>query len=310
VEPKALEKVNTTTAVQKAASEAELLAAGQKFFCESLGVSDPEVATVLVNQVKQLQAVMSLGDGVGGLSIALGMMFEMKPENLAQGLLAVQMSGVHLAALLHLKRAGLVAQGNLNSKTPEANMLTAMRLMSLFNEQLEAMAKLKGKTRQQKVIVEHVHVHHGGQAIVGTVTAAGRTGGAKQEGVAMKRRITPQAKRRGWLKNGNPTGDFSKAPRCGAKTRRGSPCRCPAMKNGRCRLHGGLSTGPKTAEGIERIRRAVTKHGRYTAAAKAERRRFRQFVKHARKTIRELAAAQHEVFQRLAQHETKRHSSR
>jgi hypothetical protein len=182
VEPKALEKVNTTTAVQKAASEAELLAAGQKFFCESLGVSDPEVATVLVNQVKQLQALMSLGDGVGGLSIALGMMFEMKPENLAQSLLAVQMSGVHNAVLLHLKRAALVAKANLNSKTPDTNMLMAMRLMSLFNEQLEAMAKLKGKTGQQKVVVEHVHVHHGGQAIVGTVTAAGRTGGAKQEG--------------------------------------------------------------------------------------------------------------------------------
>jgi hypothetical protein len=30
------------------------------------------------------------------------------------------------------------------------------------------------------------------------------------------------------------------------------------MKNGRCRLHGGLSTGAKTAEGIERIRRANT----------------------------------------------------
>jgi hypothetical protein len=56
-ESKALEKVNTTTAVQKAASEAELLAAGQKFFCESLGVSDPEVATVLVNQVKQRKRI-------------------------------------------------------------------------------------------------------------------------------------------------------------------------------------------------------------------------------------------------------------
>jgi hypothetical protein len=28
------------------------------------------------------------------------------------------------------------------------------------------------------------------------------------------------------------------------------------MRNGRCRLHGGLSTGAKTPEGIERIRRA------------------------------------------------------
>jgi hypothetical protein len=48
------------------------------------------------------------------------------------------------------------------------------------------------------------------------------------------------------------------------------------MKNGRCRMHGGASTGPRTPEGIERIRQAVTKHGRYSAAAQAERRYIRQ----------------------------------
>ena len=36
---------------------------------------------------------------------------------------------------------------------------------------------------------------------------------------------------------------------CGARTRRGTPCRCKALANGRCRLHGGLSTGPKTLRG-------------------------------------------------------------
>ena len=35
------------------------------------------------------------------------------------------------------------------------------------------------------------------------------------------------------------------------------------MPNGRCRMHGGASTGPRTADGIERIRKARTKHGRY-----------------------------------------------
>jgi hypothetical protein len=35
------------------------------------------------------------------------------------------------------------------------------------------------------------------------------------------------------------------------------------MKNGRCRLHGGLSTGPRTKEGMDRMRAANTKHGRY-----------------------------------------------
>ena len=42
--------------------------------------------------------------------------------------------------------------------------------------------------------------------------------------------------------------------RYGAKTRRGTACQRPAnKKNGRCRLHGGRSTGPKSAEGRSKI---------------------------------------------------------
>ena len=95
----------------------------------------------------------------------------------------------------------------------------------------------------------------------------------------------PQEARRGWLKNGNPTGDFTKAARCQAKTRRGTACQCPAMANGRCRLHGGLSTGPKTAAGIERIRRAVTKHGFYSKVAMEERRCGRAELRALRQAI-------------------------
>jgi len=41
--------------------------------------------------------------------------------------------------------------------------------------------------------------------------------------------------------------------KCGAFARStGKPCRMKALANGRCRLHGGLSTGPKTEEGKER----------------------------------------------------------
>ena len=99
----------------------------------------------------------------------------------------------------------------------------------------------------------------------------------------------PHERRRGWLKNRNPPGDFRRAPRCGAKTRRGTLCQCPAMPNGRCRLHGGLSTGPKTADGIERIRRAVTKRGRYSSAAKAERSYYRELLKECRLVLAELS---------------------
>lgn len=44
-------------------------------------------------------------------------------------------------------------------------------------------------------------------------------------------------------------------PRCGADARStGKPCQMKALANGRCRLHGGLSTGPKTEEGKARSR--------------------------------------------------------
>ncbi len=63
------------------------------------------------------------------------------------------------------------------------------------------------------------------------------------------------------------------AARCGAKTRRGTSCEAPAIKGRRrCRLHGGLSTGPKTPEGRERIRQARTITGYYSASAIAARR--------------------------------------
>lgn len=78
--------------------------------------------------------------------------------------------------------------------------------------------------------------------------------------------------RRGRLLNGNPTGDLADASRCGARTRSGAPCQGPAMPNGRCRMHGGASTGPRTAEGLARMRAAKTKHGRYAAEAVAFRR--------------------------------------
>src|SRR5262245_33561442 len=47
------------------------------------------------------------------------------------------------------------------------------------------------------------------------------------------------------------------------------------MPNGRCKVHGGKSTGPRTPEGLERSRRANWKHGYYSREAKAERSRVR-----------------------------------
>lgn len=98
----------------------------------------------------------------------------------------------------------------------------------------------------------------------------------------------PHAKRLGWLKNGNPTGDFLKAPRCGAKTRRGTSCMGPAMKNGRCRMHGGCSTGPRTIEGLARSKKANWKHGWFSKKVMEERYYLRQLFRESRTLIESL----------------------
>jgi len=54
---------------------------------------------------------------------------------------------------------------------------------------------------------------------------------------------------------------------CNARTRSGSACRrFGNTKNGRCHLHGGKSTGPRTEEGRQRIAAAHFKHGRLSKA--------------------------------------------
>jgi len=53
--------------------------------------------------------------------------------------------------------------------------------------------------------------------------------------------------------------------RCEARTRRGTLCQRPGTKrNGRCRLHGGRSTGPRTEEGLARLIASKIKHGKFT----------------------------------------------
>jgi hypothetical protein len=57
------------------------------------------------------------------------------------------------------------------------------------------------------------------------------------------------------------------------------------MANGRCRMHGGPSTGPRTAEGLERSRKSGWKHGHYSAEAKQVRREARQQLQLLRQLI-------------------------
>jgi hypothetical protein len=72
---------------------------------------------------------------------------------------------LHNVAMHHLRRAALPEQ------YPERRnkyVNNATKLTRAFAQAVEALNRYRGKS-QQKVTVEHVHVHSGGQAIVGAV---------------------------------------------------------------------------------------------------------------------------------------------
>ena len=81
------------------------------------------------------------------------------------------------------------------------------------------------------------------------------------------------------------TNEPSAQDRCGARKRAGGICRARALPNGRCRLHGGLSTGPRTPGGLIRSRRANWKHGAYAGSAYLLSYQMRDLLCRAQETI-------------------------
>jgi len=146
--------------------------------CAASGIGGKRLAERMLAQMELMQILWWKDTEARERALgALDMMFELRPANALEAMLTVQMVGVHEAALMFLKRATLEGR---TFDGCDGNARWATRLLRLFNEQLEAMAKLKGKAGQ-KVTVEHVHVYQGGQAIVGAVTAGkkGRGEGEK-----------------------------------------------------------------------------------------------------------------------------------
>ena len=74
------------------------------------------------------------------------------------------------------------------------------------------------------------------------------------------------------------------SPRCGAQTRSQSPCRAPAMPNGRCRMHGGASPGAPRGKANGNY-----KHGQFTEEAVYMRRTISALVRASRQSLADLS---------------------
>lgn len=84
-------------------------------------------------------------------------------------MLAAQLLASHNAAMECYRRA-MIAEQTFEGR--KENLNQANKLSRTHTTLLEALNHHRGKG-QQKVTVEHVHVHNGGQAIVGSVEGGG-----------------------------------------------------------------------------------------------------------------------------------------
>ncbi len=103
------------------------------------------------------------------------------PQDELEGMLAGQLVASNAAAMECYRRAMI---GEQSFEGRKENLNQANKLSRTYVTLLEALNRHRGKG-QQKVTVEHVHVHAGGQAVVGSV----ETGG----GVASKKEKQPHA---------------------------------------------------------------------------------------------------------------------
>jgi hypothetical protein len=106
------------------------------------------------------------------INASLASVSAIAPRDEVEAMLALQMIATQEAAMDAIGRAKL----STDPLSAERYSKLAMKLMRSFAAQLESLEKRR-RGGEQKVTVEHVHVHAGGQAIVGTVKTGGKDGG-------------------------------------------------------------------------------------------------------------------------------------
>ena len=99
------------------------------------------------------------------LSATVAALIGIAPKDELEGMMAAQLVAAHNAAMECYRRAMI---GEQTFEGRRENLAQANKLSRTYAAVLEALNRHRGKG-QQKVTVEHVHVHAGGQAVVGIV---------------------------------------------------------------------------------------------------------------------------------------------
>ena len=104
------------------------------------------------------------------------------PRDELEGMMAAKLIAAHNAAMECYRRAMLPEQ---TAEGRRENLSQANKLSRTYTILLEALNRHRGKGHQ-KVTVEHVHVHAGGQAVVGMVDGGGERPKSKDQPHAVR----------------------------------------------------------------------------------------------------------------------------
>src|SRR4051794_41635303 len=100
-----------------------------------------------------------------------------RPKDEVEGMLAAQMVAAHSATMECYRRAMLKDQ---TFEGRKESLSQANKLSRTYTMQMDALSRHRGKG-QQRVTVEHVHVHAGGQAVVGAIEGGGVANGNQRQ---------------------------------------------------------------------------------------------------------------------------------
>jgi hypothetical protein len=144
----------------------------------AFGTTEPGVANLLLNGLINAACEGSSAKPPSEEEInrALAAVHGIGAKDEVEAMLAVQMVATHGAAV----RALRLLKNSQTVPQQDSNGNLAVKLMRTFTAQVEALQRYRGKG-QQKVTVEHVHVHSGGQAVVGVVENPGKGSQRKSE---------------------------------------------------------------------------------------------------------------------------------
>ncbi len=143
------------------------LGIGTALFMDALGTTDGEFLEGLMFQVAN---ATGKGGEISAVSMnhALAFISGIAPQDPIEGMLAAQMAAVH-SATMSLARTVNNTETIIQQDSADRCF---NRLARTFIAQMEALKKYR-TGGEQKMTVEHVHVHEGGQAIVGNVQGGG-----------------------------------------------------------------------------------------------------------------------------------------